>query len=39
VKTLYSSFEAARQFRIGARFVEIPEAALADIARFAAEAR
>ena len=39
VKMLYSSFEAARQFRIGARFMELPEGALADIERFVAEAR
>lgn len=39
VKTLYSSFQAAKQFRIGARFVELPEAVLADIERFSAEAR
>jgi hypothetical protein len=39
VKTLYSSFLAARQFRIGARFVELPDGALADIERFVGEAR
>lgn len=39
VKTLYSSFLAARQFRIGARFVDLPDDALADIERFIGEAR
>ena len=39
VKTLYSSFQATRPFRIGARFVELPDGALGDIERFIAEAR
>jgi hypothetical protein len=39
VKTAYSSFVAARQFRIGARFVQLPEGAAGDIERFIGEAR